>query len=144
MKNTSALPRRRNRATTFLPLLAALAASVFSAAAVIPPCEKILPDDTLIVVSAPDFAKVREIYKTSPQTQLWNDPAMKPFKENFLTRLREDLVQPLERELGVSLDTYTSLPQGQLTFAITQNGWPGVESAVPGVLLLLDAKEKSS
>jgi hypothetical protein len=144
MKNLSAVSAQQKRTRTLLPILAALGMSVLSAAAVvIPPCEKLLPDDTLIVVSVPDFAKMREIYKSSPQAQLWNDPAMKAFKDNFLSHLQDDLVRPLERDLGVSLDNYTSLPQGQLTLAITQNGWPGPDSSAPGALLLLDAKEKS-
>src|SRR4051794_34874504 len=115
MKNPSALPAQPRRGKIFSTLFAALGMSLLSAAAAIPSCEKLLPDDTLIVVSVPDFAKMREIYKTSPQAQLWNDPAMKSFTENFFSHLKEDLVQPLERELGVSLDRYTGLPQGQLT-----------------------------
>jgi hypothetical protein len=143
MKNLSVLPAQPGRTKTFLALLAALGASLFSTFAAIPSCEKLLPDDTLIVVTVPDFAKMREIYQSSPQARLWNDPAMSSFKDNFLSQLKEDLVQPLERELGVHLDTYTSLPQGQLTFAITQNGWPAPDSPVPGALLLLDARDKS-
>ncbi len=112
--------------------------------AAIPGPEKLLPDDTLVVVTAPDFEKLRAIYKTSPQTQLLSDPAMKPIKDHFLAKLEEELIRPLERELGVSLDDYLNLPQGQLTFALTQNGWKTSESQSPGFLLLLDAKGRSS
>jgi hypothetical protein len=35
------------------------------------------------------------------------------------------------------------LPQGQLTFAVTQNGWSGTSDPTPGIVLLLDAKDKS-
>lgn len=69
---------------------------------------------------------------------------MKPFKDHFIAKLNEELVQPLERELGIKMENYTSLPQGQLTFAITQNGWKNTESASPAFLLLLDTKDKSS
>jgi len=35
------------------------------------------------------------------------------------------------------------LPQGQFTFAVTQNGWTETPmTKTPGILLLLDAKEK--
>lgn len=112
-------------------------------AATIPAPEKLLPDDTLVVVTFPDFAKMREIYKAAPQTQLWNDPAMKPFADKFTAKLKEELVDPLERELGVRLDDYASLPQGQLTLAVTQNGWQGKGPNTPGILLLLDSKDKS-
>ncbi|HLP77415.1 MAG TPA: hypothetical protein VK327_10920 [Candidatus Paceibacterota bacterium] len=127
-------------------LLAAITTAIGlqSAIAAIPAPEKLLPDDTLVVVTAPDFAKFRDIYKASPQTQLWNDPAMKPFKDHFLAKLQSELVQPLEKDLGVSLDDYTSLPQGQLTFAMTQNGWKTADAQQPGFLLLLDAKNHSS
>ena len=115
-----------------------------TAATVIPPVEKLLPDDTLFLLTTPDFSKLRDIYHTSPQTQFWNDPAMKPFKDKFLSKFGEDLIQPLEHDLGVHFSDYTNLPQGQITFAVTQNGWPAAEGAHPGLLLLLDTKDKST
>src|SRR5262245_46543330 len=75
--------------------------TALSASAAIPPAEKILPDDTLVLVSVPDSAKMREIYKKSPQIQFWNDAAMKPFREKFITKFKEELVQPLERDLSI-------------------------------------------
>src|SRR5438270_250468 len=51
---------------------------------------------------------------------------------------------PLERELEVKLDDYASLPQGQVTFAVTQNGWQGKPDQPLGMLMLLDAKGKSA
>jgi hypothetical protein len=114
----------------------------FTASAVIPSVEKILPDDTLLLVTTPDYAKMRDTYHASPQTQLWSDPAMKPFKDKFLSKLSENLVQPLEKELGVELNDYTNLPQGQISFAVTQNGWPAVDGARPGILFLLDTRDK--
>jgi len=86
---------------------------------------------------------MRDVYRASPQTQLWSDPAMKPFKDKFVSKLSENLIQPLEKELGVELNDYTNLPQGQITFALTQNGWPAVDGARPGILFLLDTKDKS-
>src|SRR5689334_10218673 len=38
------------------------------AATPIPSPEKLLPDDTLIMVTAPDFGRVRQILKASPQS----------------------------------------------------------------------------
>ena len=134
---------RRPSGKRFRLFFAALFAGALATHAAIPSVEKLLPDDTLIMVTAPDFGKLREIYKTSPQTQLWNDPAMKPFKDKFLSKLKEEFVQPLERELGVRLDDYLNLPQGQLTFAVTQNGWLAGNEQPPGLLLLLDARDKS-
>src|SRR5215468_8059312 len=79
---------------------AALLLNLCAGAAPIPPAEKILPNDTLILFTVPDFAKVREIYKKSPGSQFWNDPAMKPFKDKFMSRWQEELVQPLEHDLN--------------------------------------------
>jgi hypothetical protein len=123
--------------------LIALCVLPLAASAAIPAAEKLLPDETLIMLTVPDFAKLREIYRKSPQGQFWNDPAMKPFKDKFITRWREEFVKPLERELGVSLDTYASLPQGQVTLALTPDGWQGKDDPLPGLLLLLDTKDKS-
>src|SRR5712664_310110 len=60
------------RHSTFVFLLIALACH---AAAPVPPPERLLPDDTLVLVTAPDFTRLRQVLKTSPQSQLWNDPA---------------------------------------------------------------------
>ncbi|HYG34857.1 MAG TPA: hypothetical protein VEC99_08740 [Clostridia bacterium] len=111
--------------------------------AAVPTPAKLLPDDTLLMVTAPDFAKAQEISKKLPHTQLWNDPAMKPFREKFMAKWNEELVKPLERELDIKLSNYTDLLQGQLTFAVTQNGWQGGDGDDFGILLLLDSKDKS-
>jgi hypothetical protein len=138
------MPAQISRRTIISVFFAALCSIALNAAAAIPPAEKLLPDDTLIVVGTPDFSVLREVYKTSPQTRLLNDPAMKPIKDKFISKFREEFVQPLERELGVKFDDFASLPQGQATFAITQNGWQGSADQPPAALFLLDVKEKSS
>jgi len=111
--------------------------------AAIPPAENLLPSDTLLLISVPDFSTLRVAGKQSPQWLFWNDPAMKPFHDKFMARWNEKLVAPLERDLGVKFSDFTNLPQGQLTLAVTQNGWTGGDGPAPGVLLLLDAKGKS-
>jgi hypothetical protein len=124
--------------------MAALFLQLLSSGAALPPAEKILPDDTLVVLTAPDFAKLREIYKSSPQSAFWKDPAMKPFKDKFLSRWNDEFVKPLERDLNLRFDDYTGLPQGQITFALTQNGWQGEDEDTLGFLLLVDTKDKSA
>src|ERR1051325_551768 len=118
-------------------------ALTFAASAAVPPVEKLLPDDTLFMVTTPDFTKARDSYHSSAQTQLWEDAAMKPFKDKFTAKLGEELIQPLEKDLGVKFNDYTNLVQGQITFAITQNGWPVTEGNKAGLLFLLDTKDKS-
>jgi hypothetical protein len=111
--------------------------------AAIPPAENLLPADTLLLISVPDFSILRAASQQSPQCLFWNDTAMKPFHDKFMAAWNEKLVAPLERDLGVKLSGFTDLPQGQLTLAVTQNGWTGGDSPAPGVLLLLDTKGKS-
>ena len=124
-------------------LLAALFPLALTSGAAIPAPEQLLPDDTLILLTAPDFNKLRQIRQKSPQSRLWNDAAMKPFRDKFLSRWREEVVKPLERELNVSLDSYARLPQGQLTFAVTKNDWQGSDDQPLGFLLLLDARDQT-
>jgi hypothetical protein len=138
------MPAKTSRRTILSVFFAAFFSILLNAVAAIPPAEKLLPDDTLIVVGTPDFTALREVYNTSPQTRLLNDPAMKPIKDKFISRLKEEFVQPLERELGVKFDDFANLPQGQATFAITQNGWQGSADQPPAALFLLDVKGKSS
>ncbi len=114
-----------------------------ASAAAVPGPEKLLPDDTLVLLTVPDFSKLRDLGKKLPQVQCWNDPAMKPFREKFAAKWNEECVQPLERELGVKLDDYTGLLQGQLTLAVTQNGWQGQDDQMPGLVLLLDSRDRS-
>jgi len=131
------------RAGIFAATLAGLLAMAAPVRAAIPPAESLLPADTLLLITVPDFAKMRETTRQLPQILFWNDPAMKPFHDKFMARWNEKFVAPLEQDLGVNLADYTDLPQGQLTFAVTQNGWNGGDDPTPGLLLLLDAKGRS-
>lgn len=138
-----ASPVRISGLNSLVLFTAALFSVALAAGGAIPPPEQLLPDDTLILLTAPDFAKLRAICQKSPKSQLWNDPAMKPLKDKFESRWQEEVIQPIARDLNVSLDTYASLPQGQLTFAVTKNAWQGNDDQPLGFLLLLDAREKT-
>lgn len=126
-----------------LTLFSSLTFGNFISTAAVPPPEKLLSDDTLLVVTAPDYSKLRDAFKSSPQSQLWNDPALKPFRDHFLSKWNEEFVKPLERELDIRLEDYTSLPQGQVTFALTQLGSQSKDGHEFGVLFLVDTKSKS-
>ncbi len=132
--------------TTKLLRLAAIAlmTAALPVCAAIPPADNLLPADTLLVVGAPDFTAVRAAATHSPGWLLWTDPAMKPFHDKFMSKWNDQFIAPLENNLGLKVDDFSSLPQGQLTFAVTQNGWNGSDgSPDPGLVLLLDAKDKS-
>jgi hypothetical protein len=96
-----------------------------------------------LVLTVPDFSAVRVSSQQSPEYLLWSDPAMKPFHDDFMAKWDSKVLAPLEQSLGVDVSDYLPLLQGQLTFAITQNGWDGADSTTPAMLLLLDAKDKS-
>jgi hypothetical protein len=133
---------------TLRPLfLAAFTATLaFTAAlrAAIPPAENLLPADTLFVLAAPDCTALRVAFLDSPQAMFWGDPAMRPFHDKFMGKLDETFVGPLEKDLGMKLADFADLPQGQFTFAVTQNGWDGIGDQMPGLILLLDAQDKGS
>ena len=111
--------------------------------AAIPPVENLVPADALFLLAAPDCAALRAAGHQSPQWLFWNDPAMKPFHDKFVAKWDAEFVAPLERDLGVNLDDFASLPQGQFALALTQNGWNGSNDVNPGVLLLLDTRNQS-
>jgi hypothetical protein len=112
-------------------------------AAPVPPPQKLLPDDTLLMLTAPDFGKVRQVYQELPLARLWNDAAMKAFKDDFLTKWSEQVAKPLERELDIRLEDFVSLAQGQVTFALTPNPGAGKAGQTSGMLLLVDTKKQS-
>jgi hypothetical protein len=123
-------------------LLALILAASLRAA--IPPAENLLPSDTLFFLAIPDCAALRATAHQSPQYLFWNDPSMKAFHDKFMAKLKDTLIGPMEQNLGVKLADFEDLPQGQLTFAVTQNGWTGGDDPLPGVVLLLDTKDKSN
>ena len=117
------------------------ATSIFAA---IPPAERLLPSDTLLMFSVPDWSAVHAASQQSPEWLLWNDPAMKPFRDDFVGKWDQKFLAPLEQSLGIKVSDYMPLLQGQITFALTQNGWDGSSKAVgPAMLLLVDTKDKS-
>jgi hypothetical protein len=111
--------------------------------AAIPPAENLLPSDTLFLLAAPDIDQVRAASQISPGWLLWSDPAMKPFHDKVMGKWNETFIAPFEQNLGIKVSDFTELLKGQFTFAVTQNGWDGSDSTEPGILLLLDVKDKS-
>lgn len=111
--------------------------------AAIAPAENLLPADTLAFFTVPDAAALRAASKTSPQLMFWNDAAMKPFHDKFMAKLTEKFLAPFEKDLGLKAEDFLTLPQGQFTFGVTVNGSNGHDDVPPGLVLLLDARDKS-
>src|SRR5262245_8823335 len=112
--------------------LAPLVLWTLPCAAAIPAPEKLLGDDTLAVVTIPDFAKASSQARQWPVAKFWRDPAMRPFADKFMGRFKSDLVEPLQREFGVNFSDYSGLIQGQMTLGVTRNGWGTEADREPG------------
>jgi len=124
-------------------ILALLASVSIIGSAAVPPPEKLLPAETLGVFTVPDYAKATAAYNANASSQLLRDPVLKPFKDKLLNKIDEEFIKPLERELGVKFADYSGLAQGQVTFAVLQNGWQGKEDVLPAWLLLVDSRDNS-
>lgn len=108
----------------------------------VPAAAELLPADTLALFSVPDWEKAAEQWKASPQGKLWQDPALKRFRDKLVQHWQEEFAAPLEQALGVKLKDYTDLLRGQVTLALTENGWGAQPAAEPGLVLLVDTKDQ--
>jgi hypothetical protein len=118
--------------------LAALSGRAFAA---VPPPQKLLPKDALLVVTAPDWSKACIFMTNAPYARLWRDPAMKPFADKFIDKLTSTAIKPAEQSLGLKFSDYQGLFQGQVTFALLPiTPKDNTESHLAG-LLLVDVKD---
>lgn len=124
-------------------LAACLVLAAATAKAALPTPAKLLPKDTLFVLTVPDWAKASESMSGSGGGRLWSDPAMKAFRDNFEKRFSEKVVGAMEKDLGIKVSDYTGLARGQMTLAVVQDGWKGDPDTEPGLILVLDAKDKA-
>src|SRR5258708_6041885 len=91
--------------------------SVPRLSAATPPAAQLLPTDTLALISVQDWDRATNYWKESPYGRLWQDPAIKAFKENLVEKWKDEFAAPLERELGIKLADYFDLLHGQVSFA---------------------------
>ncbi|HKQ37933.1 MAG TPA: hypothetical protein VJ063_07630, partial [Verrucomicrobiae bacterium] len=97
-----------------LPLiLTAVLLSLGRLSAAVPAPDKLLPSETFFVVTAPNWSAAKQ--KAGPLFQLWDDSALKPFKDKFLKKWTSDVVEPFQREFGFKVSDYSSMAQGQVT-----------------------------
>jgi len=109
-----------------------------------PPAYKLLPKDTLVVLTVPNFQSAKAAYASTPWFKLWSDPSMIPFRDKFINKLNAQMIEPLEESLGIKWIEYKDLFQGQITLAVVQNGWNGVNDKTPSWLMVVDAGEKEA
>ena len=106
--------------------------------AAVPAAQRLLPPDTLLVVTCPDFVKARAELGALPLSRLWLDPAMQAVTAKLGQRWQAQMVAPLERQWGVRLPELLDLPEGQVTFALVSASTPPAAPAPPAMVLLLD------
>jgi hypothetical protein len=130
-----------------LGLWFALCCSLTAAAATLPP-QKLLPNNTLVVVTMPDCASGWSFVTNSSLSRLWHDPAMKDFTDKFTGQFKTALVGPLEQTLGIHFADYQGLARGQMTFAVIpvdHQGDAAKEHAGNlGMVFLLDSADHAS
>ncbi len=129
-----------------MKLRSSLAAFVVSALASVvaatPPAQKLLPPDTLALLSVPDATQALANRKHDPVCRLWDDPALRPFRDRLMAKFQSEVLDKIEKETGIKLAEYADLLQGQLSLALTRNGWSGTADPLPGFVLILDARDK--
>ena len=123
--------------------LPSLGLPVQRAQAAAPP-ERILPDTTVFMLKLNDAKSFREAFRRSQYGQLWNDPALKDFRDELGQKLAE-ATKALKEKIGVSLSDLVQLPQGTLAVAAIAKEAAREEAAASGlpvdVVLLADAGE---
>lgn len=114
----------------------------FAGVAATLPAEKLLPADTLVVLTIPDFDKAAAAAKDIPFAQLWRDPAMKPFAYKFETKLRA-LIGKEDKNFARDWAEFKPLIVGQITLAVLRGNWPGDAGSEPEFVVFLDVKDKA-
>ena len=112
---------------------------VHRAQAAAPP-ERILPDTTVFLLKLNDVKSFGEAFRSSQYGQLWNDPALKDFRDELGQKLTE-ATKALKEKIGVSLSDLVQLPQGSLAVAAitkdTTHDEGGAAGALPVVVALM-------
>ncbi|MGA2751242.1 MAG: hypothetical protein ABSG59_20935 [Verrucomicrobiota bacterium] len=125
-------------------LTLALAGLFLQAHSAILPPEKILPKDTVLVVCAPDWVKAWAFMTNTPYGRLWQDPALKPFKDKFIDHATTDLITPMEHNLGIKFSDYQGLAQGQVTYALLPAGPHDDPDHHFAQILLIDSRDHAA
>jgi hypothetical protein len=121
----------RRLAVTGGYLLASLLLAVAQGWAATPP-ERMLPDSTIAFVKIQNAAALREAFLQSQLGQLWNDPAVKAWKDEVIDRV-DGASKTLKEKVGVTYRELFALPQGPAAIAFLKHSNP----QIPIVLLVI-------
>ncbi len=133
--------RKSSRFALAIGLAAAICAQVRAA---VPPPDKLLPKDTMLVLTAPDWSKGTMFSSNQPFAKMWRDPAMKPFRDKFVDKLETSVVGPLEKSLGFKLADYMGLANGQVTFAVIPVTPKSASDAPLALVFLMESKDHAA
>ena len=101
------------------------------------PPERMLPETTIFFAKMVDAKAFRKAFDASQYGLLYNDPALKDFREELMKRL-EDAAKPLKEAVGLSVTELIELPQGPLALAAVSRDDPKLPIAG---ILIADAGE---
>jgi hypothetical protein len=103
------------------------------------PIEKALPGSTFLLLKVNNAAAFRDSFNRSQIGQLWNDPAMKPLRDDFVSKL-EDTNKSLQNAVGLTVLDLVELPQGPVALALIGRDDPKIPFAG---LVSVDAGSKA-
>jgi hypothetical protein len=93
------------------------------------PPERVLPDSTVFLLKVADINALRESFRQSQYGQLWHDPALKDFREDIASKLK-DASKSLKDKIGVTLEELFDIPQGTIAIAAITQDDPNLPIAV--------------
>jgi len=104
------------------------------------PPENVLPDSTIAVLKVNNAVALRESFKQSQWGQLWSDPAMKAWRDDFTERLNDE-GKSLKKQIGATYQELLDLPQGAATIGVIRRDDPNLPFAL---VLTADAGKNAS
>lgn len=85
--------------------------------AAVPPAENLLPNSTKGFLAVGSVDALRESWNKTQLGQLTQDPAMKPFVEDFKRQLQQKWTQT-HRKLGITWDDLDGVPSGEVAVGL--------------------------
>jgi hypothetical protein len=101
-----------------------------------PPAAKLLPQNTVLLVSTPDVRELSAKFMNTNFGRMIQDPQLKPLIEQVYGSLGEAVAKAKDK-IGLSLSELLAIYQGEITFAVV-----APKDAGPEMVLLLDAGEQ--
>jgi hypothetical protein len=127
---------RTPSATVALAFFALFVLGPKAAQAERPPSVALLPDQTSVFISVIDAPDLAERFKNTALGKMGQDPQLKPLVDHFYGAAAR-AVDSVQERIGLSLDEFLAIPQGELTFAVVTP-----EEQPPEMVVLLDAGDQ--